>query len=298
MNKNNVIQATALETVYLDFILSRQAMLCSPATVKWYKSTLTSVIRQLNELGVKDPKEIKAHHIRVILSSMVEAKKSDSYVNIYARVIKTFIRFLKEENYIAEMIVFKMPTIAQKRLPCLQADDVQRVLKACTCPRDKALVFLMVDTGLRRTEVCALDWGQIDIASGLVHVVRGKGGKARSVVVGATTRRALLAYKRTILASDERQPLFQTSYGDRLKVMGLRSVFKRLSEVSGVHLTPHVLRRTFATLSLRAGMNLLYLQGLMGHSTIEMTRRYVQMIDDDLLEAHREHGPIDTLVKR
>ena len=151
---------------------------------------------------------------------------------------------------------------------------------------------------LQSAKAIAQECPLLGFTSGLVHVIRGKGGKARSVVVGATTKRALLAYKRTILTSDERQPLFQTSFGERLKVMGLRSVFKRLSEASGVHLTPHVLRRTFATLSLRAGMNLLYLQGLMGHSTVEMTRRYVQMIDDDLLEAHREHGPIDTLVKR
>ena len=50
-------------------------------------------------------------------------------------------------------------------------------------------------------------------------------------------------------------------------------------------------------MSLRAGMNLLHLQGLLGHSTIEMTRRYVQMVDDDLLEAHKTHGPIDNFLR-
>jgi site-specific recombinase XerD len=45
-------------------------------------------------------------------------------------------------------------------------------------------------------------------------------------------------------------------------------------------------------------MNLLHLQGLLGHSTIEMTRRYVQMLDDDLLEAHRVHGPIDHIMSK
>jgi integrase len=56
----------------------------------------------------------------------------------------------------------------------------------------------MVDTGMRRAEVVALNWGDIDISTGLVQVIRGKGGKARSMVVGATTRRALLAYRRTL----------------------------------------------------------------------------------------------------
>jgi site-specific recombinase XerD len=155
----------------------------------------------------------------------------------------------------------------------------------------------MVDTGLRRAEVCALNWDDLDISSGLVRVVRGKGGKARSVVVGAITRRALLGYRRS-LTSTPASPVFQTQGGKRLTANGLRSLLLRLGQRAGVQVTPHALRRTFATMSLRAGMNLLHLQGLLGHSTIEMTRRYVQMLDDDLLEAHREHGPIDFLLHK
>ncbi|MCK5635711.1 MAG: tyrosine-type recombinase/integrase, partial [Anaerolineales bacterium] len=62
--------------------------------------------------------------------------------------------------------------------------------------------------------------------------------------------------------------------------------------------TPHALRRTFATLSLKAGMNLIHLQGLLGHSTLEMTRRYLQVLDEDLVDAHRSHGPIDTFLNK
>ncbi|MGA7192614.1 MAG: tyrosine-type recombinase/integrase, partial [Anaerolineales bacterium] len=59
--------------------------------------------------------------------------------------------------------------------------------------RDKALILVMVDTGLRRSEVLNLNWGDVEMITGLVRVVRGKGGKARSAVIGAATRRALLA---------------------------------------------------------------------------------------------------------
>ena len=60
----------------------------------------------------------------------------------------------------------------------------------------------------------------------------------------------------------------------------------------------HALRRTFATLALKAGMNPLHLQGLLGHSSLEMTRRYVQMMDEDLVEAHRLYGPVDHALKK
>jgi site-specific recombinase XerD len=247
--------------------------------------------------GVSSPEEISARHVRAYLSELASRGVQDSYVNNHARAIRTMLRFLHAENYIPGPVTFPMPAIAEKRLLCLSSDDIRKLLGACITRRDRAVILLMVDTGLRRAEVCALKWEDVDLSDGLVRVVRGKGGKARSVVVGATTRRALLAYRRSI-APPASSALFQTPEGQHMTPNGLRSLLGRLGERAGVHVTPHALRRTFATMAMRAGMNLLHLQGLMGHSTIEMTRRYVQMLDDDLLEAHREHGPIDFLLHK
>ena len=250
----------ALNDAYTDFILSPQAMLCSPRTINWYTFTLGKVMDWLVANCVLAPKEIPARHIRAYLSEMAVSGMSDSYINNHARAIRTLLRFFHMEKYINEPVEFQMPTIAQKRLPVLSSDEVQKLLAACQKKRGKALILLMIDTGLRRAEVCALNWIDVDISSGLVRVVRGKGGKARSVVAGVTTRRALLAYRRRINPEGD-DPLFQTQPGGRLTGSGLCSLLLRLSERSGVHVSPHALRRTFATMSLRAGMNLLHLQG-------------------------------------
>lgn len=250
----------ALNDAYTDFILSRQAMLCSPRTINWYTFTLGKVMNWLVENCVLAPEEIQARHIRAYLSEMAVSGMSDSYINNHARATRTLLRFFHMEKYINEPVEFQMPTIAQKRLPVLSSDEVQKLLAACRKKRGKALILLMIDTGLRRAEVCALNWIDVDISSGLVRVVRGKGGKARSVVVGVTTRRALLAYRRRINPEGD-DLLFQTQPGGRLTGSGLRSLLLRLSERSGVHVSPHALRRTFATMFLRAGMNLLHLQG-------------------------------------
>ena len=87
--------------------------------------------------------------------------------------------------------------------------------------------------------------------------------------------------------------LVQTKHGCRFSFNRLRSCLLRIGERAEIHISPHILRRTFATLSLRSGMNPLHLQGLLGHSSLEMVRRYIQMVDEDLLQAHREHGPVD-----
>ncbi|MBU2578412.1 tyrosine-type recombinase/integrase [Patescibacteria group bacterium] len=287
------VASYALQDAYTDFILSRQAMLCSPKTIRFYHFTAGRFVKYLEDNGVIGPEGVSSRYIRAYLAELAAQNLSDSYINGHARAIKTLVKFWHKEKFIEEIPTFKMPAIAKKRLPVLTAPQVKKVLGECNNNRDKAIIMLLVDTGLRRAEICALNWGDIDISSGIVRVVKGKGGKARSVVTGIKTRRALLAYRRDIEHDDE-HPVFQTCSGSRLTANGLRSALLRVGKRAGIHITPHALRRTFATLSLRAGMNLIQLQAMMGHSSLEMTSKYIQMLDEDLVEAHKAHGPIDT----
>ncbi len=289
------VASYALQDAYTDFILSRQAILCSPKTIRFYHFTAGRFVKYLEDNGVIKPKDLTARYIRAYLSSLVEQNLSDSYIHGHARAIKTLTRFWYEENYIQEIPKFQMPTIAKKRLPVLTAKEVKKALSTCTNNRDKAIILMLVDTGLRRAELCALNWGNIDISSGIVRIAKGKGGKARSVVAGIKTRRALLAYRREVDHEDDK-PTFQTNSGKRLSDNGLRSALLRIGNRANIHITPHALRRTFATLSLRAGMNLIELQAMLGHSSLDMTRKYIQMIDEDLIEAHKAHGPIDSFL--
>jgi integrase/recombinase XerD len=71
---------------------------------------------------------------------------------------------------------------------------------------------------------------------------------------------------------------------------GLRSIFPRLSMRSGILVTPHILRRTFAGQSLRQGMDLITLQRLMGHADPSMTSRYIRLVTEDLIAEHADHG--------
>ena len=282
-----------LEEAYLDFILSRQAMLCSKNTLDFYKYTAGKFVEWLK---ISAPKQLSNMHIRRYLSELADRGLADNSIHGHARAIRTFTRFLLVEKYIDEALSFSMPSIRRKQLPILTERELREVIKASKTIRDKTLILFMVDCGLRRSEVCSLSWGDIDLSNGVVKVENGKGRKGRSVVIGINTRRTLLAYRRTVIHTDE-TPLFQTYDGQRLKPLGLRSMFKRLSKRTGLHITPHALRRTFATLSVKAGMNLLHLQAMLGHSSLDMTRRYVQMLDEDLVEAHKQYGPIDTFLK-
>lgn len=289
--RNKASASISLEEAYTDFILSREAMLCRPRTIQFYVFTLGKFMDWL-EGSVVEANEISARHVRMYLSSLAQRELTDTYIHSHARAIRTFVRFLHSEGYHPNEVKFQMPAIAQKRLPVLGAEELRRVISVCKHHRDLALVLLMADTGIRRAELCALNWGDIDVNKGTIAIREGKGGKFRTVIAGIKTRRALLKYRRTVV-SEPSSPVIQTNSGGRMSHNGLRSMLLRIGKRAGLRLSPHMLRRTFATLSLRAGMNPLHLQGLLGHSSLEMTNHYVQMLDDDLQVAHKAFGPID-----
>jgi integrase/recombinase XerD len=290
------LDSIALRDAYTDFILSRQAMNAAPATLDFYKHTVSPFLCWLEQQSITTPQEVTARYIRQYLAELVDKGKADTTVRDHARAIRTLVIFWRVEGYIQNDVKFAMPKVAKKRLPVLTADELRKVIAACKNPRDKSIVLFMADSGLRRAEVVALNWGDVDMASGLVRVVRGKGGKARSAVIGASTRRVLLQYRRTLTNVLDTTPLFQARGSARFTGSGLRLVYRRLSKKTGIKgLSPHAMRRTFVILSLRADMSPLHLQAMLGHASLTMTMHYAQMVDDDLLQAHQAHSPIDNL---
>jgi site-specific recombinase XerD len=116
--------------------------------------------------------------------------------------------------------------------------QLRQIVKACNV-RDRALILFMVDSGLRRRETINLNWSDVDMTSGLLRVKEGKGKKDRSAVIGATTRRALLAYRRTLSTIADKSPLFQTREGGRFASDGFIQIFNRIKKRTGIHVTPH-----------------------------------------------------------
>jgi integrase/recombinase XerC len=135
----------------------------------------------------------------------------------------------------------------------------------------------------------------VDFSTGLVTVRRGKGNKSRAAVCGAALRQELLKYRRTQRNGSDLALVFQARGGIRFTGAGLLRVFQRLSKRSGITVSPHVCGRTCATLSALAGMPVPLLRSLLGHASIEITLHYVRLAPGDLLQAHREHSPIDSL---
>ncbi len=294
--KRRYLASLALVDAYTDFILSRQAMNCTPATMAFYSHTAGAFLSWIEQQNVHNPEEVTARHVRQYLAQLIDRGRKDTTLHAHARAIRTLLKFWHKEGYCLQLVTFDMPRLEKKRLPVLTVEQLKKILQACT-PRDKALVLFMVDSGLRRAEVVNLNWNDVDMQSGLVKVKQGKGKKDRSAVIGATTRRALLAYRRTVtfVTLGTTVPLFLNRYGDRLTGAAVLLMFTRLSKRTGIHITAHALRRTFVILSLRNGMDVLHLQNLGGWTSLDMVQHYAQMEDSDLIQAHKLHSPVDNL---
>ncbi len=287
------LASLALTDAYTDFILSRQAMNCSPYTMSFYKFTAGKFMEWIEQQSIASPEQITARHVRQFIAELASRGLQDTTIHDYARAIRTLLRFWHAEGYTPQLVKFDMPKLAKKRLLVLTAEQLAQIVKACNV-RDRAIILFLADSGLRRSEAIRLNWSDVDMQSGLVRVRMGKGRKDRSAVIGATTRRALLAYRRSVNLSDN-APLFQTRDGERFTPSGFIRIFQRLTKATGIHVTAHALRRTFAILSLRAGMDVLHLQALGGWADLDMVEHYAQMVDEDLLQAHKAHSPVDSL---
>jgi site-specific recombinase XerD len=162
-----------------------------------------------------------------------------------------------------------------------------------TALRDRAILLLLVDTGLRASELCGLRLHDVDVKAPRVKVL-GKGSKERLLPLSPRTAKAIWKH----LASDRPgatlgDPLFLSRDGYALTPSALLQLIRRLGDRAGVdHCHPHRFRHTFATEFLRNGGNVYALQAMLGHSTLEMVRRYLALVQTDIDQAHRTASPV------
>jgi len=181
--------------------------------------------------------------------------------------------------------------MAPVRIPeILSPEDQAALLRQPSrrCPsgeRNHALLRLALDGGLRSAELVALRWEAVDLETGRVKVVQGKGRKDRNVWIGAPTISALEAWRSRQQAGTPW--VFSTLAGGQLDPRYLRQMVERYAERAGlgswVH--PHTLRHTFATDLYRQTKDLRLVQKALGHSSISTTQIYTHIVDSELEEA-------------
>ncbi len=159
--------------------------------------------------------------------------------------------------------------------------------------RSRAILLLLLDTGMRVGELTSAKIHQVDQRNHRIQIL-GKGAKERSLPFSPRTAQALWRYLSTRPESEPDEPLFVTYNKREIDATQLGKSLKLLGKRAGVeNVHPHRFRHTFAIQYLRNSGDPYTLQRLLGHSTLEMVKRYLSLAQMDIDKAHKRASPVD-----
>jgi integrase/recombinase XerD len=184
-------------------------------------------------------------------------------------------------------------------LPEISLLDIQKLLDCCEGKfklRNEAILKCLLDTGARANEFLDLNINDVNLITGEVRILHGKNDKFRISWLGEQARKSLRRYLKTRENLYPNSPLWLNQNGDRLKFFGLRQILHRLEIKAGVEFkSPHSFRRAFGITLYRSGIDIYTISKMCGHSEIEVTKRYLNVNNDDLREAHNRASPANNL---
>ncbi len=281
----------------------------SPHTQQAYIADVQEFIQFLKTSGlVKNDKaqNADAEAIRSFLGHLHRQKVKKVTVNRKISSLRAFYRYLLRQGKIkknpANMV--QLPKTEKYMPTFLSVDEAFELLNANAGKnspdlRTRAMMELFYSSGLRLSELAALNVMDIDFKQQLVKV-RGKGRKERIVPVGKTALQSIREYldgtgelRKNISVDVFVEPLFLNARGKRITTRSIARSIDDAAEKSGLgrKISPHALRHTFATHLLNAGADLRSIQELLGHKSLSTTQKYTAVNINRLMEIYDKAHP-------
>jgi len=295
---NGGLNLGALKKEFLEYLEIEKGR--SLKTVENYDRYLTRFLKFLN---AKEPSRINdeaVRRFRLWLNRKGLKRKTQNYYLIALRVFLKYLAKREVASLAPERI--ELAKVSSRELDLITEEELERLLgapgdKDIRGMRDSAILELLFSTGLRVSELCALNRDDVGDAKNGEFSVRGKGEKIRVVFVSETAKKALKRYidKR----ADTEEALFVKAPGgrpsaiSRLTPRSIERIVKYYAIKAGISkkVTPHVIRHCFATDLLASGADIRSVQALLGHSSITTTQIYTHITNKRLRDVHEAfHG--------
>ena len=284
------------------FLIDRRSQGLSPDTIEFYTKKLQYFQKYCERQALTQISQLTSDFIRKYLLELSETHNPGG-MHACFRPLRTMLYWIEEEeimpagwkNPIRRVKAPKLPT---DPIEPVQIEEIHQLLKTCQSnyagARDKAMMLGLLDTGARAREFLNINLEDVDMATGAVMIRQGKGRKPRMVFLGRKTIRAIRGYLR--YRHDNYPALWVSTRGERMTYAALRCLLRRRAEQVGMKSipTPHDFRRAFALVMLRNGVDIFALQKLMGHSDLQILRRYLAQTDQDVHTAHMRGSPVDS----
>lgn len=289
------------------FVTSLKVRGLSYYTQRWHKENLKAMhkLLQKNNL-VTEPGLITQAMLEQVVLAMMDKGLSPTTINHRVRSTKQLYNYLVQEGLVSKNPAEKLnrkkaparliETFSEEQIRALlAAPDKSRFVGL----RDYVIMLLLIDTGIRLSELVNIQLADINLVEGELIITRGKGGKPRRVYLSPKTREALKKYLKArgdtpgitqLFITAENRPMTRRNVQERLAIYGQKA------RLEGVRVSPHTFRHTFARLYITAGGDPFSLQALLGHATLDMVRHYVNLWGNDLQRMHRQYSPVGRLL--
>ncbi len=295
-----------LSTILLRFITSRAADGRAPRTLQDYRRVLEPFAAWCSN---SDLDSITRQTIREYVATLRSKGWKNGTVAIHIRNLRAFLRWLHEEGYTHDCLslAIKAPRhVSRIEIP-ITPQEVQLLLDTCASSgfhdlRDKAMILLLSDTGLRSGEVARLmtaDWRrEPDSGGSYLLVFSPKTSTARYAILGRVATTAVQVYVQRARARLDGDRLFCSETGEPLKVRAIGSMLVRRGKHAGLErcrVHPHIFRKAFVTAFLDNGGDSERLRVLVGWSSLAMLQVYADSRLERLKAAHQRAGPVDRM---
>ncbi|MBD1378698.1 site-specific tyrosine recombinase XerD [Metabacillus arenae] len=273
-------------------------------TIVSYERDLTSYTKFLINQQLSSLNGITRIHIIQFLKALKDEGKSSKTIARHTASIRSFHQFLLREKAVDQdpSVHIESPQIERTLPKVLSLKEVEILLDTpnLTSPygyRDKAMLELLYATGIRVSEMIALNLSDVHLSMGFIRCY-GKGNKERIVPIGQAAENAIEVYlnqARGKLAKvkNSTDALFLNHHGNRMTRQGYWKNLKKIALEAGIQkeLTPHTLRHSFATHLLENGADLRAVQEMLGHADISTTQIYTHVTKTRLKDVYKQFHP-------
>ncbi|WP_040204307.1 tyrosine-type recombinase/integrase [Neobacillus jeddahensis] len=305
INTTKVVKEIDFKTALSLFIDDCEIRNLRPQTIQYYKNEMSVFYKMLREKEYNPaPANITKDQVKSIILYMKEKGLKTVTINTRLRAIRAFFNFLHRERHIKDNPLSDIKLLKDRRKVVetftneqLQTLFNQPNLRSFVGVRDYTFMLLLLETGVRVSElegICVQDilWNESKL-----HIRNTKTYKERIVPIQSKMKNQLQKYIQ-IRGVMETDALFVTLDGEKMSKRQFQNrvtFYGKLADIKGVRCSCHTFRHTFAKLSVKNGAGIFELQQILGHTSMEMVRVYVNLFSDDVLDKHKTFSPLVNL---
>ena len=298
-----------LEDTLKEFLLECELRQYSQRTIRHERNSLQKMIYFIGETyGVTQLEKVKHIHLKGYVKYLTDLGRKETYVNGLIKSFRAFFKYCTEEEYIEVNPALKLSF--QKEPEILITTFTDKEVEAMVNYykgrrfldiRNKLIMVILFDTGIRCSELCELK--VTDVRANVINIQEGKGKKQRFVPLTPAINKWMMKYQlaRQSYTLDKigyaEEYLFLSQKGKPLTKATIERIVGACKEPCGVReeirCSPHTCRHYYAQKQLRNGCDMYTVSRLLGHKTVTITKRYLQLItDEDIVDLGTKTSPL------